>query len=316
MAEQAASRWERQHRILAPEDIQGQYRLLQSPTAWLLPDGLLRIFYGARNEHNRSQLLSIDVDMDDAMRVVRHAAAPLLRLEDCPDFARDGIGPCDALRVGDELWLYGGSLDLRTKPFTILVTLFTSRDDGASFTPPRKLLSAQHNHGLPVAMPCVRRDGDQWQMWYTSYQGWLENSDDHPDGRYALQRAHSRDGLHWHPDSALCVDLLPGETGLARPTVYSGPGGHEMWYSARGPHDSAAPELRRYRIGYARSPDALRWERMDREHQFINPPQPGDWDSEMQCYPQVLTLPNQRTCMFYCGSGFGATGFGYAFRLD
>ena len=75
---------------------------------------------------------------------------------------------------------------------------------------------------------------------------------------------------------------------------------YRMWYSYRG----AA-----YRIGYAESPDGLRWERRDAEA-GIGLSASG-WDSEMVAYPVVFDHAGERY-MLYNGNGYGRTGIGLA----
>ena len=91
--------------------------------------------------------------------------------------------------------------------------------------------------------------------------------------------------------------------------------GYEMWFCYRGPFSLSKPEKRRYKIGYAHSADAQNWVRDDDAHQFINPPEPGDWDYEMQCY-QSIVKSGDKTYMFYCGNDYSNAGFGYAERID
>jgi hypothetical protein len=66
-----------------------------------------------------------------------------------------------------------------------------------------------------------------------------------------------------------------------------------------------------YRLGYATSEDGINWTRKDKELQGLDVSAEG-WDSEMVCYPAVVTTSAGRTFMFYNGNGNGKTGFGVA----
>lgn len=64
-----------------------------------------------------------------------------------------------------------------------------------------------------------------------------------------------------------------------------------------------------YRIGCAESADMLSWSRDDSKAGIA--PSVSGWDSDMVCYPHVVRV-GDRHLMFYCGNGFGASGFGVA----
>ena len=66
---------------------------------------------------------------------------------------------------------------------------------------------------------------------------------------------------------------------------------------------------RGYRIGHAWSDDAERWTRDD-EAAGIDVT-PGDWDSDMLCYPHVFECDG-RVYLLYNGNEFGRHGFGAA----
>ena len=64
-----------------------------------------------------------------------------------------------------------------------------------------------------------------------------------------------------------------------------------------------------YRIGYAESADYLTWKRDDAAAGISV--SPSGWDSEMQCYPNVVSHAG-RFYLFYNGNRFGRDGFGAA----
>ena len=87
---------------------------------------------------------------------------------------------------------------------------------------------------------------------------------------------------------------------FSRPSVLRGGEGYEMWFSVRG--DA-------YRLGYARSPDGLTWQRQDGAAGLA--PSVAGWDAEMVAYPHVFEHGGRRL-MLYNGNGYGATGVGSA----
>jgi len=85
-----------------------------------------------------------------------------------------------------------------------------------------------------------------------------------------------------------------------------------MWFAYRGSFDFRDGEDS-YRIGYAESKDAVKWNRMD-DRSGIKFSESG-WDSKMQTYPNVIEHKG-RKLLFYNGNGFGKTGIGYAVDKD
>jgi hypothetical protein len=80
-----------------------------------------------------------------------------------------------------------------------------------------------------------------------------------------------------------------------------------MWYSVRSFHEP-------YRMGYAESADGLVWERKDSTVGiYRSADQPGEWDSEMICYPNYVSH-RKKEYLFYNGNQHGKSGFGYASR--
>ena len=66
---------------------------------------------------------------------------------------------------------------------------------------------------------------------------------------------------------------------------------------------------RGYRIGHAWSDDLAHWTRNDENPALKGTP--GEWDSDMMCYPHVLRCDGT-TDLLYNGNEFGRAGFGLA----
>jgi len=147
--------------------------------------------------------------------------------------------------------------------------------------------------------PFVIKDKDIYKMWYVSGEGWIHR--DLP--KYNIKYAHSLDGIEWHRDGKVAVDLLDGETALARPCVVKTEQEYEMYFSYK------VPEIG-YRIGLAKSSDGIVW---NRTNQVVLDVSEEGWDSEMVQYSYVFRH-NDIDYMLYNGNGYGKTGIGYAIR--
>jgi len=250
------------------------------------------------------------------MRIVRKASQTLITPEFVTKMGYAGFGPCDAIWHQGQLWLYASQLTLKGAIYDTSIMLLTSDDEGETFSEPHSILTSEANNGFPVTMPTVRHYSGRWHMWFTAFESWQMDIKPHPDARYAIRYAQSEDGMTWTVQPGKAVALASeSEAGMASPTVSPQGRPEELWFSVRGPYDSDLSS-RHYRLGYARVSEGENWQRLDCLQSFANPPGHDEWDCEMQCYPNVVEIPNGRTCMFYCGNGYGAAGFGFAIRSE
>jgi hypothetical protein len=119
-----------------------------------------------------------------------------------------------------------------------------------------------------------------------------------------VQHASSGDGQHWQRSGLAVPYELGRAQAFSRPTVVQNQDGLlEMWFSYR----SGSGE--KYRIGYAKSDNALTW-LLDLDKAGITVSDSG-WDSEMIEYPFVFDHAGSRY-MLYNGNEYGKTGFGLA----
>ena len=309
-----AEPWVRRGRLLTPQDLPGTYRLLQAPGCWELPNGLLRISVNARNAQNRAHAFTFDADPEDGMRIRRIDAAPIYGPERLP--GATSVGLASVVRDPEgRLRAYGGALWLTPPCYQISIISCVSEDEGRSFSDPVIVLPAEQNRGMPVLPGCVRREGQTWRMWYTAFEEWKLDGDNDPDSRYSIRHATSRDGLVWQPDPGIALARRSdADAGIISPAVVAYPAGYEMWSSLRGPYSEENPLLRRYRLIRATSADGEHFVIDAQAPVFANPPAPGDWDAEMQCYPHVFRAENRFDILLYTGNGYGSAGIGWATR--
>ncbi len=149
-------------------------------------------------------------------------------------------------------------------------------------------------------------------MWYifgTEWRNFSANSP--PDRTYKIGHALSDDGINWQKDEGqqIIPDRIGKDESQALPSVVEIDGRHHMAFCYRQSFDFRTKPDRGYRIGHAWSDDLKVWTRDDMMIPLTITP--GDWDSDMQCYPHLFV--NQgRIYLLYNGNQFGRYGFGLA----
>ena len=166
--------------------------------------------------------------------------------------------------------------------------------------------------------PCLVGDGfvkviDQvFHMWYIFGTGWKKFEDNKaPDRTYKIGHAVSADGIHWTKEEArqIISDQLGPDESQALPTVITIGKRHHMFFCFRQSFDFRTANGRGYRIGHAWSDDLHNWTRDDDNPSLSV--KPGEWDSDMQCYPHVFECDG-KVYLLYNGNEFGRHGFGLA----
>lgn len=271
-----------------------------------------RIYYSSRDRSGQSMPAWFDVEAGRPEHLLRENIGPLFLPGEGEAFDRHGIMPTAVVTEGNRTLLYYIGWSRQTDvPYRNAIGLAVSQS-GSAF----ERWSDQPLIGVNAVDPVytgtlnVLREGDDWHGYYMSCTGWHER-EGRLEPRYHLRYAHSKDGFDWHRDGRVVIDFAsPGEGGVvAASTLKLAPGDYRMWYCYRGAGDFRHDPSESYRIGMARSSDAVHWRRCD-EQVGIERSADG-WDSLMQCYPNVVRYGN-RLYLFYNGNGFGQSGIGYA----
>lgn len=272
----------------------------------------LQIYFGTRNHHNQTVTASIHVDAKNFKSILYIHERPVLSIGKPGSFDDSGAMPSWIIDYAEKKFLYYIGWNVSTTvPYRNSIGLAVSEDGGLTFNRLYEgpIMDRTISDPYLCATPCVMIENHIWRMWYLSGVGWKTHNGK-AEPYYNIKYAESTDGIHWKRDGLVCIDFkTPGEGGIARPSVLKDGNTYKMWYSYRAGSDYRTDRSKSYRIGYAESPDGLKWTRKD-EQVGIDVSETG-WDSEMICYPFVADINNRRY-MFYNGNGFGKSGIGYA----
>ncbi len=161
----------------------------------------------------------------------------------------------------------------------------------------------------------VRREGGQFQMYYTSIGSYFDKPEGVETGhgdlipRIGIGFAVSDDGVDWvKPQDDLMVsprgfETEPYEYISSKPFLLEEDDGYRMWLHTFGTA---------YRVRSLFGQDGLNWEwqesGIDGEFGIGDT---GCFDDRQRCYVSVIKCGDVYRC-WYTGNGFGQTGMGYA----
>jgi hypothetical protein len=309
-------KWIKKGQIFSPN---GEYDWMESyttPIAAIPFKDKIRVYFSSRSKIDpEGNFISfanfLDVERSKPLNILFLNNKPILDLGGVGMFDEFGTMVAKPVVQNDIIYLfYMGwqRLSNKTAPYQIMLGLCKSYDGGKTF----EKVSSGPVLGIDVFDPIsignvsvIIEDG-KWRMWYTSYTRW-NLVGQKPTPEYNIKYAESFDGVKWEKKNIICIEEdLDGS--VATPSVIKFNKLYHMWFGYR-PVVNLKGEIGGYRIGYASSKDGLTWIRDDSKA-GINVSETG-WDSEMICYPHVVKRDDS-LIMFYCGNGFGATGFGYA----
>jgi hypothetical protein len=290
----------------------------QSPQA-LVCDGFVRVYFSTRdvdptNGKHLSQICYADMSRD-LRRVLRVADGPVIPLGKRGCFDEHGIFPMNVLRCGDLVHGYTCGWSRRVSvSVETAIGLAVSRDGGLTFqrVGDGPVLSASLHEPCLVGDGFARIVDGLFHLWYIFGTGWRRAAPgDAPERTYKIAHAVSRDGVRWEKEEGrrLIPDRLGPDECQALPTVVEIDGRHHMFFCYRGTFGFRRDPAQAYRIGHAWSDNLRDWTRDD--DQLALPGTPGDWDSDMQCYPHAFACDG-RVFLLYNGNEFGRHGFGLA----
>ena len=284
----------------------------QIPTVLDMGDRL-RIYFSSRPEPKLSMTGFMDVDARQPEKILYLHDRPILELGPPGSFDAHGIMPQYVCRNGDEVWMYYSGWSRRVDiPYSNWTGLAVSSDGGRTFERmfPGPVLDRTPEEIYSATGCYILVEAGQWHMWYASGVDWID-VEGHKEEYYLIKYGRSEDGITWIRENRILLGTEDPPRPTHRPSVIKLDGRYHMLFCSRGLEDFRDGE-NAYRIGYASSDDLESWTRDD-TRAGISPSESG-WDSKMNAYPYLLQT-REKVFLFYCGNGFGASGYGYA-ELD
>lgn len=314
-------RWIKHGRIFNPCD----HLLPNSCTAYakspqaLVFEDFIRIYFStnAVDPANGKYLSHIAyVEMKKNLHeIIRVSDSTVIPLGSLGSFDEHGIFPINVVRDDDRViafttgWSRRISVSVETS-----IGLAYSDDGGITFNQHGQgpVLGASLDEPYLVCDGFVKIIDGIYHMWYVFGTCWKQySSNTAPDRTYKIGHATSRDGINWIKEGSrrIVPDRIGPDESQALPTVIEINNRYHMFFCYRESFNFRSSDGRGYRIGHAWSDDLINWVREDESPHLKG--SPGEWDSDMQCYPHVFEC-NSKVYLLYNGNEFGRYGFGLA----
>jgi hypothetical protein len=287
----------------------------QGPQAVKLKDRI-RIYFSTRDTdmpgYFRSQVRYVDLDYG-LKTVLGKSDTNVISLGELGSYCEHGIFPFNVIQTNQRFigyvsgWSRRASVSVDTS-----IGIAFGDFSGQKFTHGGKgpVLSACIDEPFLICDANVATFQEKYHMWYVFGVDWQMNESKIPERTYRIGYANSEDGVSWsrpNPGEQI-IPVLSGNEAQAMPTVIQiEENFFVMCFCYRDTFNFRSGGLRGYRLGGAVSTDLRIWRRVD--SLFEMPA--ADWASNMQCYPNLLSL-GSRVVLFFNGNGFGKYGFGFA----
>lgn len=279
-----------------------------TPTPFLLDDETIRVYVGFRDSKGVSRIGYVDIKANNPSKILDVSYEPVLDIGFPGAFDDNGIILGDVIKYKNEIRMYYVGFQLVQKvKFLAFSGLAISKDGGYTFKrlSNAPILDRTDGELYIRAIHSVIIENGKFRVWYSAGNGW-EYINGKPYPKYDIRYLESKDGITFKRGSGKV--LIPNnnlEYRIGRPRVYRFNGKYYMFYTKgvkQGNYFGYLP-------GFAESEDGIHWVRRDNEIGIV--PSTYGWDSEMLCYPALLTY-RDKIYMFYNGNNMGKTGFGYA----
>lgn len=281
----------------------------QIPTVDFVNEVKLRIYYGTRDQYNRTSTSYIEVEADNPSNILYVHDRPVLSPGKLGAFDDSGAMPsCIVNHEGKSYHYYiGWNVGTTVRYRNSIGLAVGAVDDSVHRLFDGPVMDRTNIEPHFVVTPFVMIENKIWKMWYCGCTGWyVVNGVTEP--RYQIKYAESLDGVSWRRENVVCIPYKNDLEANARPSVIKEDGIYKMWYCYRSISGYRTDKDKSYKIGYAESNNGINWIRKDEVMEFNGE---ADWDAQMMAYPYVY-LHKGKKYMLYNGNGFGKTGFGYS----
>lgn len=296
-------RWSKLGRLYTPAGVHPKLSShAANPLAVHVDGDLFRVFFSGRDDHNRSSVGWVDVDLG-ACRVLDAAEEPAFTHGPEGTFYSHGVSVGCVYAAGTSAYMLfmGWRIPAGEHWCGEIGRLVLGRDLSLRLDGTGPFVALSPDDPVSLSYPWVVAGPSGFDLWYGSTTVW-----DAGNGEmvHVLKQMKSDDGHRFRPTGRSVPHAVGVAQAFSRPTVLRDPaGGYDMWFSYR------AGDGRAYRIGRAWSADGDDWTlRLDAVGIDVSA---SGWDSEMIAYPFVFEHRGA-AYMLYNGNGYGRTGFGLA----
>ena len=265
----------------------------------------IRIFGGIRDKDGVSRIGFIDVKASNPSEIIYVHKKPILDIGEKGCFDDNGMILGSLIKINNTWRLYYvGFQMVKNVKFYAFSGVATSEN----------LFDFKRNFQTPImdrkdwmkyigAIHTVLHQNNKYKIWYSAGNDW-KFIDNNYYPVYSTFYTESKDGINFNYNVNECI-IQPNknEYRIGRPTVFRVNDKYIMFCT----RDTKYKE---YGIAYFESNNGIDWERMDEKMKGLEK-SPCGWDSEMVCYPNILSYKEKIYC-FYNGNGMGKTGVGYA----
>ena len=309
-------KWIKKGHIFKPS---GEFEWMNShttPATAIVMEDRFRVFFSTRSKMDEvgnfiSNATFLDLDKTNPEKVLYIHNKPIIQLGVPGTFDEFGIMVAKPVYKDGIIYLYymgWQRLSSKYASYQVALGLAISKDFGFNFEKISSgpILGIDTIDHISIGNVSVLVDHEGWKMWYTSFKRW-ETKGGKPTPVYNIKYATSQDGILWRKMDIISIEENE-QGGVATPSVIKHNDTYHMWFGYRKPFDVDG-NVGGYKVGYAASNNGLDWNRND-NLAGIDVSDFG-WDSHMICAPHIVAV-DKKYYMFYCGNGFGVSGFGYA----
>ena len=224
------------------------------PTAYLINEETIRVFYSSRDIRNRSRISFFDVAADNPLNLKYAHGTPICELG-CPGAFDDcGMMPTSVVALGDKTLLYytGWSERVLVPYHNSIGVLIINPDGTGQRIGGGPVLGATLFDPFFVATAEVKYQENGFLAWYAACVGWDE-IEGKMEPAYHIRFSTSKDGLNWERSGEVAIDFSdPSERGIASASVLLEAHAAEMWFCYRKNINFRTDKNAAYKIGYAR----------------------------------------------------------------